>query len=268
MLKLYPENYQVAVTFPFTDLNGDQVEPSAVTATLYDGEDKEVVDFGSLPFDAAEGYKEVTIPAAFNVLGTGQMQAARVLRVALTTPAGVIRRSFAYLIEGEFRLAIMVNSFQSIESAEILARDVLNLNGWHSASDEQRFTAMIEAFTRLIRIPMRFKHEDSIKLGDRTDMFAEETVIARSAWPKVTEEEFLSWPAHFRKALRMAQLVEANEQLEGDPIAKKHRAGIISETVGESSVMLRGGRVDHGISNNTLTYLTGYIYYNNRIARA
>jgi hypothetical protein len=267
-MKLYPENYTVAVTFPFVDLNQQPVAPTEVSAKLYDGEDQLVIDFGVLPIEDGASEKEIVVPAALNVLGVGQLTAGRVLRVQLKTEAGVLRRSFSYMIEGEFRLAIMVNSFQTLESAEILARDTLNLNGWLMADDERRYIALVEAFNRLTRIPMRFKHLETDNPLPRHDLFAQETVVLRSTWGEVTEEDFLAWPLYFRKALRAAQLVEANELLEGDPIAKKHRAGIISETVGESSIMLRGGKVDHGVSSATLQHLAGHIYYNHRIVRA
>ena len=267
-MKLYPENYQVAVDFGFTDLNGADIVPTEVRAVLYDGNDELVVDFGSLPFTPADGHKEIVIPAAFNVLGAGELSAARILRVALVTAAGTIRRSHSYLIEGDFRLALMVNSFQSMEAAEILARDMVNLSGWAAATDDRRYAALIDAFNRLTRIPMKFKVNEPTDIYRRSEAFAEETVILRSAWPDITEDEFLTWPAYFRKALRQAQLAEANEQLEGDPIGKKHRAGVISETIGESSIMLRGGKIDHGVSQASLGFLSGHIYYNHRIARA
>lgn len=267
-MKTYPEDYIVAITFPFTDLNGEAVVPTAVNAGLYNGEDELLLDMPNLPFDVADGNKEVVISNVFNRLGEGELASGRILRVELVTDKGAIKRSFSYIIEGEVRLVVMENSFQTLESAEILARDMLDVKGWSNASEDQRCTALIEAYSRLTRIPMRFKVSDLDNLRDRSPQFAEETIIRRDAWETITSEEFMDFPKTFRKALRQAQLAEANELLEGDPIEKKHRAGIISETVGESSVMLRGGKVDHGVSTNTLKYLTGHIYYNNRIVRA
>lgn len=267
-MKTYPENYIVAVQFPFTDLNGEPVVPTSVDAVLYNGEDEELLDMPNLPFDVADSSKEVMIPAAFNQLGVGQLSEGRILRVALTTDKGVINRSFSYVIEGFYRLVVMNNTFQTLESAEILARDTVNLTGWAGADEEQRCAALAEAFNRLTRIPMKFKVNDLDNIRDRSTQFAEETIILRSAWPTVTKDEYMQWPAYFRKALRLAQLTEANELIEGDPVEKKHRAGIISETVGESSIMLRGGKTEHGVSSATLQHLSGHIYFNHRIVRA
>lgn len=270
-MKLYPSEYNVAVKFGFVDLNNEPIVPLKINAVLYDGDDSVLLDMPDLPFEVDQGSKEIVIPAALNTLGVGELSAGRILRVGLVTDKGVVRRSFSYVIEGEFRLAVMVNSFQTLESAEILARDMTNVSGWSGASEEQRYVALVEAYNRLTRIPMKFRNDNSgnpDNMRHRSELFAEETIILRSAWALITEDEYLDWPVYFRKSLRMAQLTEANELLEGDPIAKKHRSGILSETVGESSMMLRAGKVEHGVSSATLQHLTGHIYYNHRIARA
>lgn len=268
MLRVYPEDYIVSVDVVFTDHDGQPVTPTAVKAALWDGEDQLVEDFGDIAFDPSEGRVSVVIPAAFNRLAAGELQAARILRVEIHTASGLIRRSHSYIVEGEFRLQLMVNSFQSIEAAEILARDMPNLSGWSGADEDRRYAALIDAFNRLTRIPMRFRNPDpGRELTVEQAMYSEETIISRDAWPSVTEQEFHTWPAHFRKALRQAQLAEANELLEGDAISRRHRAGIISETIGESSMTLKGNMVDMGISKQALSYLSGHIYYNFRIAR-
>jgi hypothetical protein len=292
-MNLYPDNYDVTVTIAFTDLNGAPITPSAVKAVLSDGDDQVVNDFGAITFDPAEAGVEITIPAEFNQLGAGELSDARILRVTLETAAGEIRRSSSYIIQGERRLEIMTNSFVSIESAAIIARDIPGLSGWSSASDDERYAALISAYHRLTRIPMKFYPEAEGPIETRenwgygNDHNAEpfkrpyhwtkdlvgsygraETIIPASAWPVVTETEFMGWPAHFRKAVRFAQVAEAGELLEDDVVTRKHRQGIISETVGESSVMLRGGRLDLGISRRALEYLTGYVYYNWRVSRA
>lgn len=268
-MKLYPENYVVSVIVNFTDLNGQAIVPTAVRAKLYDGDDMEVVDFGSLPLVDGATSKTIAIPAEFNVLGEGQLSAARILRVELETASGVVRRSTSYIIEGEFRLALMNNSFQSIEAAELLARDMPNLTGWNAASDERRFAALIESFNRLTRIPMKFTtQEPGVDLYTPLEREANRTIIGRDDWAGISETEFLTWPAHFRKTLRRAQLYEANELLEGDTMGKKARAGILSETIGESSVRLSGSKLDIGIGSQTLTALSGHIHFEFRIARA
>jgi len=269
-MKFYPEDYNVELVVGFTDLNDQPVEVSAVSAVLYDGEDQEIVDFGSLPLDQGATEKSIMIPAAFNVLEDGEIRAPRILRIELTTAAGAIRRSFSYVIEAEQRLVIMTNTFVSFEAAEMLALDAPNTSGWSVASEDQKKAALIEAYRRVTSIPMRFSLEDyDYRTGyDRLVSEERETVILRHQWDDVTADDYAGWPKHFRKALRRAQFIEANELLQGDNVGKKHRAGIVTETIGESSVTLRAGRVDYGVASQTLAALTGYLYFNMRIARA
>lgn len=291
-MKFYPENYDVAVTILFTDLNGDAIVPSEITAVLYDGEDQVVSDLGSVVFDPGESQVIVTVPAAFNVLEEGQLNAARILRVVLSTDAGEIRRAVSYIIESEFRLVLMKNTFVTYESAEIIARDIPRLNGWLQGSEDERHAALVNAFNRLIRIPMKFRSEKTdIKIGaDRwgygysvyggpghivydwsKDLTGhrdyEYTIIPREAWPEIPAETFLAFPDFFRKAVRAAQVVEAADILENDVTQRRHRQGIISETVGESSIMLRGGHLEIGLSSRALEYLSGHVHYNFRVER-
>jgi hypothetical protein len=273
-MKFYPEDFDVEVVVPFTDLNGNAVTPLSLSAALYDGNDEEIVDFGSLPLDAGATSRSIVIPRAFNVLEDGALRTARILRIVIDTTAGAIRRSHSYVVEAEQRLVQMTNTFLTYEAAEIAALDTPNTSGWNVSSEDQRKAALIEAFNRLTSIPMRYSPMTTTQLQqsgwDRLipDDFTSERYIARDQWSEITPEIFGELPAHFRKALRKAQFIEANELLQGDNVAKKHRAGIVTETIGESSVTLRAGRLDYGISQQTMAALAGYIHFNARIVRA
>jgi hypothetical protein len=264
-MKLYPENYDVAVEVGFTDLNGDPITVTEINAVLYDGDDQPILEMPALPFDQAEGSKTITVSAAFNLLGESETSAARILRVALKTDAGIVRRNFGYIIEAESRLELLNNTWVTLEASEALARDMPELKAWYQASDEQRAAALINAYTRMQRIQLRFLWP--LRDGEPEERQLE-TVIRPGQWSEVTVDEFLSFPRDFRRALRMAQICEANEILTDDPYQSRHRAGVISETVGESSVMLRGGKLELGVGTQTLRYLTGFVYYQVSIARA
>lgn len=262
-MKFYPENYDVAVEVGFVDLNGAAIVVTEVTAAVYDGDDQLVVDFGSLPFDPAASSTTITVPAALNLLEGDELSATRVLRVALKTAAGTVRRAFGYIIEGESRLELLNNTWVSLEAAEALARDMPGLKAWLAASDDQRAAALINAYSHMQRIQLRF----TWPLRDGEDR-REETILRPGAWTELTVDDFLSFPREFRRALRMAQICEADKILTDDPLQSRHRAGVISETVGESSVMLRGGKLELGVASETLRYLSGYVYYSVTVARA
>lgn len=278
-MKFYPEDYIVEVIVKFTDLNGAAVTPTAISAVLYDSDDAVVVDFGSLPFDVAEGQKVIPIPKEFNRLEGDEIRAARILRVGIETAEGTIPRSFSYAIESEQRLVTMVNTFITLEAAEFMALDTPNTSGWNVASEDQKLAALTEAYRRLTLIPMKFSvYRASVGStssgGWRPDWnsiapreLMEETVIERDMWGDITPEQFTDFPTAFKKAVRRAQFIEANELLQGDNVQKKHRQGIVTETIGESSVTLRSGAIDYGIGSETMKALVGYVNFNMRIKR-
>ncbi len=277
MMKLYPENFDVSIDVLFTDLNGVPIAVSGVTAALYDGDDQLIFDFGAIVFDPADTKVTITVPASDNVLRAGELSAARILRVALQADAGIYRQSVGYIIEAESRLEILNNTFITFEAAEVLARDMPGLKAWNSATDDAKRAALINAYARLSRIQFRYRkprRESEIATLVRPYAWQRryhedlDVVIRPGDWAKHTPAEFLAMPADFRKALRVAQLTEANEILTDSPYEARHRAGVISETVGESSVMLRGDRFDLGVANDTLRALAGFVYYDVRITRA
>lgn len=263
-MNFYPENYDVEAVVLFTDLNGVAITPTAIRAVLLNGEDEEMVDFGSMPFDAPSGSKSILINAAFNFVEEGSVRAPRVLRIEIDTAAGTITKIFSYVIEIEQSLAIMVNSFQTYETASIFAMETVNSVGWTMADEDRRRAALAEAFRRLTNIPMRYSFRD---LDGRMDITTE-TFIARDQWADIDADAFKLLPTHFKRVLRQAQFLEADDLLQGDQATVKHRAGIVSETVGESSMTLRAGKIDYGIGTAALKALVGYLDFNMRIVRA
>jgi hypothetical protein len=261
----YPEDYTVEVIVPFTDKNGAPITLTAFRAALYDGDGELLIDYGNLPFTQLDGQKTVTVLAALNQLATeNTLREARVLRVEMDTAAGTVRKSLSYVIEAEQTVKVMVNSFQGYESAEIQALDFVNLTAWLASDETRRRAALVEAYRRLIQIPMKYLPVDI----NQNTLSGIETTISRSDWIEMTLVEFNELPDHFRRALRTAQVLEANEILSGDSISRKHRAGIITETIGESSVTLNKASADYGLSRPALAVLVGYLDNRITIARA
>lgn len=261
-MQTYVEGVIVEVVIPFTDDANQTFVPSALRAKLYDGDGVLLEDFGAIAVSGT-GSQAVSVHANYNQLGDDETRAARVLRVELTKPdTTLVRRSLSYAIEREQSLEVMTNTFLTYEGAEVLAMDFVSLPGWALADEDRRRSALVDAFRRLTAIPMRYWLRD--EKGNRLEP---EYIIYRDMWPTITLEMFRAFPLHFRSVLRRAQMVEANELLQGDTLGKKQRQGVISETIGESSMTLKGNAVDYGVSSDTLKILTGYIYFNIGLAR-
>lgn len=262
-MNFYPEAYIVEVVVPFTDLNGVAIVPTDMRAKLFDGEDTLLEDFGSISVAGASGEKTVTIAAIYNELRGDELREARVLKVELDTASGVVQKRHSYVIEAEQTLEIMTNTFQTFETAMITAANYVNLSGWNAAEEVHQRAALVEAYGRICSIPMKFCPRDD--LGQNT--LADEQMISRAGWLEVSKDAFSAFPTHFRKSLRAAQLLEANELLTGDAVGRRHRAGIITETIGESSVTLRAGQINYGISQTALSVLSGYVVFSVKLTR-
>lgn len=263
-MNFYPENATISLSVPFVDLIGNTITPTSVTAILYDGDDVQIVDMGQVVDVPTGDHANVVIASAYNILGVGEIRAIRNLRVSLITATETIERSFFYAIEAEQRLVVMVNTFQSLEMAELSAIELPNAFGWTAATDEQKRAALTEAYRRITAIPMRCVPRDAVTGELLPD---EEWYIDRDEWGSIGENAFIAFPTHFKRVLKRAQLLEAAEILTNDVVGRKRRQGIIEETIGESSVRFSENKIDYGVSSLAMNALAGYIRFNMRIAR-
>lgn len=262
-MNFHLEGQIVQVTVPFTDNAGVQVTPTAVTAILYDGEEVEISDLGPIAFDGGAGQVVVTILGLLNMLRGDEPKEARRLEVKITHAAGVTTKNLIYGIEDERSLVLMQNSFQTYEAALVNVSNMVNLTAFTTATEARQKAALIEAFDRISSIAMVYVTRDTEGLitGEHR-LYAEE-------WEEVDADVFRTqFPSHFQRALRLAQILEADELLQGNVIARKHSQGIATETVGESSVTLRAGFGLQSLSAAARSVLSGYIDTTVALARA
>lgn len=264
----YPESSPYNLEIRHQDPTGFPLTPAQITVALYDQDDNLIVNFGNIPFVADAGLTNFVIPGSYNQL-SGLVDELRVIQIALKADSGAIYRNrVVYLITAERKLVIMENSFMSLEAADLLTRQMVNVGALTAAVDDVRIAALVEAFNRITQI--RLGYSDNTQFVSRFDAICPvrgEVILDASVWKDMTKEAFLALPSNFIAALRKAQILEANEIMSGDDISRRQRAGIISETIGESSIMLRNGVLDHGVSTVALRALSGFIRYNFRVAR-
>jgi hypothetical protein len=255
-MNLHPENQSVEIAIPFQDRDGAPVKPTEISARLFDGEDTFIAPLNGLAFDPVGVEVRITIPARLNELHGDELQEVRVLKVLITHEAGTVEVTHVYGIEAEQPLQIMENSFMTYETALMTGAGFVNLVSFNSDTDQRRRAALVEAYRRITSLAMIFSviNNQGKSEGDYR--------ISPATWHYVTPENFASFPSHFRRALRHAQVAEADEILQGNVVARKHAQGIASETIGESSVTLRegfAGSGSTGLSAACTTILSGYL---------
>lgn len=265
-MNFHPEGQIVEVVIPFKDLNGQTIVPTDMTAVLLDGEEQEIVDFGVIVFNNLGVDARIIIPGVANTLNGDELQEVRLLKVRITHAGGNFLAAHAYAIEAEQSLQIMRNSFMTYDTALMLSSQFVNMTAFVTASEERRKAALVEAFRRITDMPMIYVIQD-------TDaVVISEHRINRATWGGIDSDVYQTqFPTHFKRALRAAQLAEADNLLQGNIISQKHAQGIISETIGESSVTLRAGfsgASDGGMGAATLALLSGYIDRTMKIGRA
>jgi len=266
---VFRENTQVTLTVAVPkDAAGGALTVTSVDLAVLDETGTVIAPEASVtaPVAGAERF-EAVLALAFNSIGASR-RAARVVRVKMTTAEGVYETEELYLLEKPQQLEKLKNSFVTLGEAYMVARDMVGLDGWAAAEADERVAALVTAHRSLCRLTFRYKGTTSqsrITWGQSAEIgYSYVTEIK-----DITEGEWTSTPEHFRTALMRAQLAEADILLQGDPVGEKRRAGIVSETIGESSMFFRQNPEVHlPISRAAMEHLAGYVYRDTRISRA
>lgn len=258
-MNVYRDGTTVKLTIPLTTDSGELI-PSLVSVAyrVVDHNNVEVVPHTAVAdFTPGDSSVTLTIAGANNAVGTAR-RVLRIVEVATTDDAGtVLYLNSVYAVETAELLTKGVNSYQSYGAALITALDMPALDAWEAANERSRTQAMIEAYHRLgklvYRIPYRLISGDIVSLNN---------------W---TQTEFDKLPEPFLTALRRAQLCEANIILEGnagDSVQKLREEGLMSKTVGESSMMFRPGQpLKLLVDRKTLDILSGFVSFSLVIGR-
>jgi hypothetical protein len=103
-----------------------------------------------------------------------------------------------------------------------------------------RSSALADAFERLLRMSFKVPFLDAMTHASNYAAYGDGTdtpfgLCGRVKLRGMSVESFDLLPAGFLRAIKRAQLIEANVILGGDVVGRKRQDGILSETIGESS---------------------------------
>lgn len=267
----YPEFYPVLLEFPLVDDNGKPVVATQATLTVANSEGVDIYAVGSADIEITDPVK-IRIPEEFNYLDDGSQLDVRVAKLRLVTADGVITRTQMFAVTSETPLKVLSNSFVTFEKAALIAMGIVNLAGWASATDDAKITALKEAYSNIISMVYAYsvdtsKYRSRFDYALDFDIFGGQRVISPADWLVMKAADFQEMPLEFRAALMKAQILEANELLEGGVVSQKIRSGITSETIGESSITLNGNMLRTSVARSTLAVLGPYIYNRTVVAR-
>lgn len=254
----------VSITLPFVDYDERAIVPASLDYEILDENGDEVLALANiLGFDANLGSHVITVTAAQNTLPATAVRALRTVRMRITdAAAATFWIESTYIVEVVGSLLVAVNSLQTYGEALLNVRDVAERDGWESATDEQRRTAMADAYGQMGNFSLNFiwgeGNEDSIattySYGTVRDLVVADMALLNSRQL-----------ADFKKA----QLLQADYLLGGNVIEKDIADGLQSKTVGESSQFYRPrASLSMAISRRALSVLGKYINWSKRIARS
>lgn len=237
---VYLPNLIVTETIQLKDLNGNAVTPNSLTYDVKDETGQVVVAETVIALAGGETEVSVSVPANINTVGSDG-RSARTITIYMTTDDGILVNYASYFIEALETLTVLYNTVQTYDEACLVAFDVgILLDGWDTATRASRVSALKTAYHRMKTL--RFNQYAFATLRNKT------------------EDEFRATTADFQKSMRRAQLVEANLILNGDTIHLKQQQGILSETIGESSMFFRTTPpLNEPLSKQAMNELRGHI---------
>jgi hypothetical protein len=227
-------------TVSAVDDAGNAIEGTAASWELFD-ERGNSITAGAADYVAGASTVEFSLEAADLTLAVGEISSGRELVVSITTADGEVEIRDYFLVTARNPIAVMANSFTTYPEALRIRSEFAALDGWDAAPRERQQAALIEAYRRLCRMAFKVPGAtlesadmDRANYGTGTD----------SGWfwgsrvrvSTLDQAQFDALPETFRRAVKRAQLAEANILLGGDPVGKKRQDGIVSETTGESSM--------------------------------
>lgn len=196
-------------------------------------------------FTTAGSSSTLIIPASANA--STAKRDARLLNCYLINASGEYVVSQAYILKGNMLvLTPLTDSFMTYpQSVMVRAQMAEPQEYFDLLSDELKSIALEEAFNRISRL--------KFKVGTTT-------ILAIKGYSPTA---FNALDPDFLLDLRKAQIAEANVIVENSPIRDKIRSGIISETIGESSMFFKqaGFPVNRsGLSDEAEQFLKRWLY--------
>lgn len=264
------------VTMPIeTSYNDYAVIADAAQFRLLGANDAVIVDWTNISgSNIGNGEVTVVVNGSYNTLSDDVKTEARVVELKIDISSPVLTTlvfSDEYIVKASGpSLVLMKNSFQRYTDALALASELsTDLTYWDNASTDERVSAMSTAFYQLSRMTYNV-YEDSEDWGMKQragyglDLGGNITKLH-----EYSAEEFNNLPPSFIQAIRIAQIIDADERLGGFGTASQERQDdVVLRKIGESSTMFRTSpRLRLTVSRRALERLKGYIVYSKRTAR-
>lgn len=279
-LDIYLANTDVTLVIPLVDTSGNAITVDSVSYRVIDHTGAEIVAMTVLDmFVSGDLEAHVLVPAVKNALSVSSSREVRSVELLCVSAGNTLSITKSYGLESTAPLVVGVNSFQTLAVAEMTALDIPKLTAWDSSDESEKTAALIEARERIHRLNFNLLNSN-INFGQDSLAY-----IPEGSFPSqyvghnglfmfngnlglLNAAQYNVLPERFKRALRQAQVTEANFILGGDTGTEMRQAGIVSDTVGESSQQYRPGKpLEMPICKAALGYLSYFVTFGKRIGR-
>jgi hypothetical protein len=258
-LKSYASGSNVSLTIDIKDEDGTLINAKAVSYTLFDANDVEIEpETSAYEFVEGDASVVIVISGDFNTLAANTLTDARRVLIRVTAvDDGVVELNRYYAITSSSKLVLLTNSYQTMQSAELVAMGVGDIDSFASASEAEKVAALATAYERLGSLNYR------IDASQSTVNYGQSTISSINA---MTSGEFLALPKAFLSKLYLAQVIEADSILSGESVRD---TSLLSERVGESSKTWNAKKsLRLQVSKRALEALGSYVNFSVKIGRA
>lgn len=263
-MQTFAPSKPVTLTFSL-QTEGEVLVATGLRSRIKDEADTVLQDWAAvtLPLETGDATVEVTVIAGLNILTPPATRGARVVELEVQTVEGTIVLSQSFMLQGSTALTFGSNTFLTYTGAVVEAANFvpMQMPGWHAVDRAIQEQALIEAYGRIMRLPIVIEYDDSQSIVRD---------IGEDPWRLVdlTPAQIARLDAKMLASLKTAQLVEANEILSDDPVKAARRDGVVSMSVGESSQFFGTSKpLDLGVSPRTVQYLQRWLRYGAVLAR-
>jgi hypothetical protein len=190
----------------------------------------------------------LTVTAGLNVLTPPAVRGMRSVELEVTTDSGTQVLTEEYLLQAATTLVVYTNTFLTYNQAVLLSRDFVltQTAGWNESEKPERESALISAFERILRMPVKSRADVKYQMDGSYDLpvlASGSPVTLNSRFAKALGDldptDLPRLEPKMLVALGRAQLLEASSLLSTDPVREARSNGLLSMTVGESSQFFR-----------------------------
>lgn len=268
MLGAFESNQTVNMTFSV-----DMLTVDTLTYSVFDNAGNILLSEQPATLDSDYSV-QVAIPAEVNQIGDAD-RALRRVKLKATTGTTTVEFENVYVLLNNFELAVFEQSFATLDDAAMYAIDMVKGDVILNMSRVQLRRLLIEATVRLKQMPFSIRRIFGVDYDDydrpmnmlnvHNVYWGQEGQYRMDLidWSKMSPELYAGLPDDFKKTLLVATVNEVAEIASTTDSQSARDEGIVSESIGETTIAYRQGKAANLTVNRT-TWRLLVKYLNNR----